>query len=136
MHWTGYTQPGSRDEERSQALAEALPRAVPLVDRRRFENITFGEPSFRAELLEMFFAETKLQIAALTDAISSGSPDLAGRAAHSLKGAAANVGAVQMSELAGKLEVIVRSGGLEFATPLLKDLQALDEETRAAMEAA
>ena len=136
MHWTASTLQAGRDEFRSRGHKLIGPVAVPLVDRRRFENITFGEPTFRAELLEMFFAETKHQIAALTEAISSGSPDLAGRAAHSLMAAAANVGAAQMSALAGKLEVVVKSGGLEFALPLLRQLEAVDEETRAALEAA
>lgn len=120
-----------RGEARSHAIADVAPDSIPLVDRKRLERVTFGEPEFRAELLEMFFAEADRQMTALAGAISSGSSDIALRAAHALKGAAANVGAVQMREL----EVVVRSGGLEFAMSLLDRLRAAQTATRAALEA-
>jgi HPt (histidine-containing phosphotransfer) domain-containing protein len=124
-----------RGEARFHAIADVAPDSIPLVDRKRLERVTFGEPEFRAELLEMFFAEADRQMTALAGAISSGSSDIALRAAHALKGAAANVGAVQMRELARELEVVVRSGGLEFAMSLLDRLRAAQTATRAALEA-
>lgn len=72
-----------RGEARFHAIGDVAPDSLPLVDRKRLERVTFGEPEFRAELLE----------------------------------------------------VVVRSGGLEFAMSLLDRLRAAQTATRAALEA-
>ena len=76
------------------------------------------------------------QIAVLEGALLSGSVKDALRAAHAIKGAAANIGADQLRVLASELEAVVRSGGLEFAKPLLDRLRDAQVATRAALEAA
>ncbi len=135
MSWTKSSRGIGSDEARFRAIANVAPDSIPLVDWKRLEKVTFGEPDFRAELLEMFFAEADRQMTALAVAVSSGSSDIALRAAHALSGAAANVGAVQMRELAGEIEAVARAGGLEFAMPLLDRLHAAQTATRAALDA-
>ena len=136
MHWTENIVDIGRDEARFRVIAAVEPEAIPLVDWKRLENVTFGEPAFRAEIVEMFFEEADRQIAALAGAIVSGSAEAAVRAAHALKGAAANVGADQIRELAGEMETVVNAGGLEFSGLLLERLRQAGVATRAALEAA
>ena len=124
------------EEARFRVIAAVEPEAIPLVDWRRLENETFGEPGFLAEVLSMFFSEADRQIAVLEGALLSGSVKDALRAAHAIKGAAANIGADQLRVLASELEAVVRSGGLEFAKPLLDRLRDAQVATRAALEAA
>jgi HPt (histidine-containing phosphotransfer) domain-containing protein len=123
-------------EARFRVLAALEPEAIPLVDWKRLENVTFGEPGFLREIVALFLAEAARQIAAISAAIGSGSGEDALRAAHALRGAASNVGADQVTELSSELERVLKAGGLEFASPLVDRLEAAVTATRAALEAA
>lgn len=126
----------TKGEARFRVIAAIEPEAIPLVDWRRLENVTFGEPDFLAEVLSLFFAEADRQIGVLGAAVRSGASDEALKAAHALKGAAANIGADQLRELASELESVIRAGGLEFTQPLVDRLRDAQVATRAALEAA
>ena len=75
---------------------------APLLDFQRLATFTDGDPELEAELLTLFVATAAGYLDALREAV-----DHAGRwqaTAHSLKGAAANIGAVAMAELAAAAE--------------------------------
>jgi HPt (histidine-containing phosphotransfer) domain-containing protein len=133
MFATGNLTEMGRDEARLRVIADVAQPSIPLIDERRLQNVTFGDPVFRAELLAMFFEEATRQMTVLSSALATGSSDSALRAAHALKGASANVGAVCMLELSRELEAVVRSGGLEFTAPLLDRLFSAQQATRATL---
>jgi HPt (histidine-containing phosphotransfer) domain-containing protein len=56
------------------------------------------------EIIEIFFQEVERNSKDLRDAFSARDQKKFVRAAHSIKGAAANVGAMRVSALAGKIE--------------------------------
>jgi len=76
-----------------------------------FEDDTAGI----AELLEMALETGRRLMGELRDAIATGNAPNAARAAHSIKGSAANIGAMAPSALAAALEQRARAGDLEGA---------------------
>ncbi len=76
-----------------------------------FEDDTAGI----AELLEMALETGRRLIGELQDAIATGNAPGVARAAHSIKGSAANIGAMTPSTLAAALEQRARAGDLAGA---------------------
>ena len=75
---------------------------APLLDFQRLATFTDGDPGVEAELLDLFVATAGRYLDELAQAV-----DHADRwqvTAHSLKGAAANIGAMAMAELAAAAE--------------------------------
>jgi HPt (histidine-containing phosphotransfer) domain-containing protein len=63
-----------------------------------------------AELIEMFLADAPARIRAIVDGCADGDFEQVERAAHSLKGSAGNLGAVEVLNLAERLQVAGRAG--------------------------
>ncbi len=63
-------------------------------------------------------------LAAISDAIKNGDAPGLNRSSHALKGSVANFGAHTASEIALKLEMMGRSGGLSGAEDTFKALKA------------
>ena len=77
-----------------------------LLDFQRLATFTDGDPGLEAELLELFVATAAGYLDELREAVND-TDSRAGRwqaTAHSLKGAAGNIGAVAMAELAAAAE--------------------------------
>lgn len=81
--------------------------------------MTFGDPEFEAELMAAFLADTASAIERLAAALATDDLPAARREAHSVRGAAANVGALPLSAEAGRLETILAGGGREGAEAAL-----------------
>ncbi len=62
------------------------------------------------ELLELLIGSGTEDLEKLKDAVATNNPDKAARAAHSLKGAAANLGLTDLSEVARQAEMQARDG--------------------------
>jgi HPt (histidine-containing phosphotransfer) domain-containing protein len=73
-----------------------------LLDFQRIATFTDGDPGVEDELLGLFFETAATYLEALARAGSEPAPWQA--AAHSLKGAAGNIGAVALAELAATAE--------------------------------
>jgi HPt (histidine-containing phosphotransfer) domain-containing protein len=84
-----------------------------------------GEPDLLRELITLFLRDTPERMDAARAALASLDFETAGRAAHSVKGSAANLGANQLQALAGTAEAAARD---QDATALTAALAALDEE--------
>ncbi|HPI93469.1 MAG TPA: Hpt domain-containing protein [Deltaproteobacteria bacterium] len=80
---------------------------------------------FLKELLDGFMKTVSLQIAAMREAVSDGNSEVLRRAAHSIKGGAANLTADVLSGYASELEGIAGTGPLEKAS---ETLALLEEE--------
>ena len=55
------------------------------------------------------------------------------RAAHSIKGASAQFGAIQLNQLAAEMELLAKNGHLEQAGSLIPDLRAAQENIAVVM---
>ena len=64
--------------------------------------------AFLRELLGMFMQDTPLRIAEMEESLKSNDATRFKRAAHSIKGSSANIGAVELKEVAGRLESDIR----------------------------
>ena len=76
-----------------------------------------------ARFLEMFTGVTAGYLKSLREAVQAGDLEQTRIQAHTIKGAAANISAWRMREIAGKLEELSRDGELEGAADLLERLE-------------
>ncbi len=100
--------------------ALALDAAV-LADLRQLQMP--GDPDIFQELLDLFQAETPSLLVQLVAAVAAGDADGLKRAAHSLKGSSANLGASRLAALGGVLERLGRDGTTAGATALVAQLE-------------
>ena len=84
-----------------------------------------GEPDLLRELITLFLRDTPERLDTALRALAASDFDTAGRAAHSVKGSAANLGAHALQAHAGTAEAAARR---QDASALTTALVALDEE--------
>ena len=101
---------------------------APVLDRDHLARYTGGEAALEAELFSLLDAQIDACISAMADA--SGDADVWARAAHTLKGAARGVGAMNLGEACEAAEARPLDPA---ALTLVRDT---GEEARAAMIAA
>ncbi len=87
---------------------EAPPLQIAGIDTQSALRRTGGNPK-RYEILLRKFAESA-NVEEIREAHSSGDTATAARAAHSLKGAAANLGATAVANAAGEVETAIKTG--------------------------
>jgi two-component system sensor histidine kinase/response regulator len=92
------------------------------------------DPSIFNELVELFLEDTPTRIAALEQALASGSARELEAAAHTLKSSAGNLGAYVLSTLCKELEDCGRNQKLEAATSLVarsrEEFKRVEEQLR------
>ena len=71
-----------------------------------------GDGTLIMILVDEFTSEAQRQLNALRDGFAEGDPQAVERAAHSIKGSSANLGATRLSEITGHLEELARAGAL------------------------
>ena len=108
----------------------------PAVDPEAIEQLRFLEdedqPNVVAELVLLFVEHTPPKIAAIRDGITQGDAGAVKRAAHSLKGSSANVGATGMQHVCEQIEHAAAGGDLGPAKELLP---LLEQEVAVVVEA-
>ena len=82
------------------------------------------EPGFLGDVLELFFEEAADLRARLADALATGDETAARSAAHTLKGAAGNVGATRVASLCAEIGQALAAGRTAEATELIEELSA------------
>lgn len=94
-------------------------------DSEALRNRLFRDDAMVEAVLAVFVEDIPRQITALREMSTAG--DLAGakRQAHTIKGAAANVGAVALSGIAERIERLCAAGEMDSAAKLLPDLDAI-----------
>jgi HPt (histidine-containing phosphotransfer) domain-containing protein len=75
------------------------------------------------ELIELFVERSMSDLNKLEAAIKSGNADEAADAAHSMKGAAGNLGIMDFYESAAKIEMATREGNLEGFSVAIQSLR-------------
>ncbi len=81
-----------------------------------------GEPDLLRELVTLFLRDTPERLDVVRQGLAAGDLDAAARAAHSLKGSAANLGALDLHELAAQAEQRARAGDTAAVRELLAQL--------------
>ena len=123
----------SREEESTggDGLEEPLDEVV-LAGLREL-----GDADLLSELSTMFVdASSSSSLAALREAVEEGDPLTVERVAHTLKGAAGNMGAPGMAAICAELQDVGASGYLGVAAELLGRLEKEFGRVRPALEAA
>ncbi|MCB4455977.1 response regulator [Leisingera sp. McT4-56] len=92
-----------------------------------------GDEGLLREMAELFLSQAPQLAADIETARRNGNAEDLRRAAHTLKGSAAVVGATQVAEAARRLENVGRDGQLDEAPPVQRDLEAELERCRAAL---
>ena len=112
--------PATRQETAPPAAAED---ALPVFDAADLVERLGGREEMVARFLEMFTGVTAGYLKSLREAVQAGDLEQTRIQAHTIKGAAANISAWRMREIAGKLEELSRDGELEGAADLLERLE-------------
>ena len=97
------------------------------------ENLGLEEEEY-LELIELFIETSMSDLNDLQSATGSGSTEKAADAAHSIKGAAGNLGLMEISEIAGRIEANARNGQLDGAAESAQELQGKLDSVAAIMK--
>lgn len=88
--------------------------------------------AFLREVLDMFKKDTPLRIAEMEESLKTSDKVRFKRAAHSIKGASANIGAVRLQEVAGRLENESAEGPISALS--IAEVRAVFETTSAELD--
>lgn len=102
------------------------------VDFTRIQETSDGDTEFERELLGVFIEDCEDRIQRLGAAIAAGRSDEIKREAHTIKGAAANVGTIQLQEIATRLEAL-SDGSTPEGQALTNQLSEEFERVKAAI---
>jgi HPt (histidine-containing phosphotransfer) domain-containing protein len=94
-----------------------------------------GDADLLSELSTMFLDDASSSLAALREAVEEGDVLTVERVAHTLKGAAGNMGAPGMAAICAELQDLGASGDLRGAAELLGRLEKEFGRVRPALEA-
>ena len=96
--------------------------AAPAVDRQALRELTGGDEEFERELAETFVISGDQCLAEIMAALETSDFDTVRKRAHSLKGASANIHALDLSHAASSLETAVRENSTSAIGGLVADL--------------
>jgi HPt (histidine-containing phosphotransfer) domain-containing protein len=107
---------------------------IPTIDPEAIANLRELNPGdngeFLREIVAIYVEDTPKRIADLKSCLASGDVVTFTRAAHTIKGSSANVGAQVLMAMAERLEVISRKEGLGGVSGLIADCEAEFERVR------
>ena len=97
------------------ALAETSKEPVTSVfDRVGFMDRLMGDENFAKKMIDVFLDDIPKQIESLKCSLETSDAKTVERIAHTIKGAAANMGGQALCELAGQIETACQNGNVEF----------------------
>jgi PAS domain S-box-containing protein len=108
----------------SKAGAAPIDRSPPL-DLAKLREITDGDSEFTNELLNTFFESAQQSLDEMNQTLVRDNRQQLARAAHKLKGAAANIHAVEVARVAAQVELDAPSAAQESLAALTAELQTL-----------
>ncbi|MBS1825938.1 MAG: response regulator [Acidobacteria bacterium] len=112
-------------------LADPKP---PAFDSEGLLDRLMGNEVLARRVVSRFLSDVPQQLAALSAALDQADPQAARLAAHTIKGAAANVGGEDMRELASRMEQSNASGDLTAALGMLPSLEHRFEHLKPELE--
>lgn len=108
---------------------------VPVVDERQILSICDGDPEMLESILGVSPGEFANNLNHLEEALAKGDMHAACVAAHSLKGAASNIGGVRMSAICKEAELAAKEGKLEDPAKTVAAIKAAIPELFEALKA-
>lgn len=93
------------------------------VSRSRLDEIGMGDPAFTAELIDIMLEDGQLRMAKIRAAFDQQQMSDVGAIAHSLKGAALNIGARDLAELCASIDDSVRKVGQAIEAQRISQLE-------------
>jgi len=106
----------------------------PIWDRDAMLERLMGDRELSFSILEGFMADIPVQMNRLKELLEQGNAAEVERRAHTIKGAAANVGGEELREISLKIEKAGRAGDLDAARKMHQDLTASLERFREKIE--
>jgi CheY-like chemotaxis protein/HPt (histidine-containing phosphotransfer) domain-containing protein len=125
----------TRQDGRPQP-SDTSPSAGPVMDFGRlneFKEFDDEALSMTREVVGLFIADAPRRLEAIGLAITAGDTEELSRAAHALKGAAGNIGAVAIQAACAALEADAKTGLLGDTGLRMAQLQRLLDDTRSAL---
>jgi signal transduction histidine kinase/DNA-binding response OmpR family regulator/HPt (histidine-containing phosphotransfer) domain-containing protein len=113
---------GRQGTEDGRKEADTTSR-LPLFDRDGMLRRMMGDLELAKAVVEGFIDDIPRQIAALKEFLEAEDQQAARRQAHTIKGAAANVGGERLREAAFRMEKAIASGDLAAAEPLVSQIE-------------
>src|ERR1044071_1125335 len=108
---------------------------IAVIDPQSVENLRALNPGdndeFLREIAGIFLEDTPLRIAELDQSLAANDTPKFTRAAHSIKGSSANLGAMALRNVAEKLEHQSRTSGLGGVTALVTEVKNEFERAKA-----
>jgi len=120
--------------EENQKAEEGLEAPPVVFNRAGMLERLMGDEELANELIEPFLADMRRQIEVLRSYLESGDAAGAERQAHTIKGAAANMGGQALRALAFELEKAGKIGDMESMKTRLNELDTTFEELKQAMK--
>ncbi len=100
---------------------------IPVIDSQAIENLRSLNPGdndeFLREIVQIFLTDTPQRITELEQSLTAGDEPRFARAAHSVKGSSANLGAMALRAVAEKLEQQSRQEGLAGVSLMVSELK-------------
>ena len=111
---------------------------LPVLDPQSIENLRALNPGdndeFLREIAGIFLEDTPQRIAELDQSALVADIPKFTRAAHSIKGSSANIGATYLRAASERLENMARTQGLAGVAPLVEQVKAEFARTRDALQ--
>lgn len=131
--WTGASRQACGVMPKTAQVPVPVPSALEFNEEDLLERLS-GNEILAQRIVSRFLEGMPQQLDALAEAVNRYDSMAARQGAHAIKGAAANVGGQQMSQLAAQLEKLGRDGDLSPAADVLRQLQGSFARTRTPME--
>lgn len=96
----------------------------PVFDYDDFMERMDGDGALLKEVIEIFLEDAPALLSALGSAVRRMDAAAMENAAHTLKGAAANISAKGIQQLSGAMQELVRKGQIAEAAGLMDDMEA------------
>ena len=101
---------------------------IPIIDQQSIENLRALNPGdndeFLREIIVIYLEDTPLRLAELDQSLAVGDGPKFTRAAHSIKGSSANLGAMTVRTVAERLEHQSAKQGLGDVAGLIAEVKA------------
>ena len=122
--------PAEEDCQRPQSKASAptplepaAEQQSPVYDRDGFLDRLMGDEEMAQTVVEVFLDDIPKRIESLKRSLEAGDAETVKRIAHSIEGAAANIGGEALRELAGEIEKACEDGHFESVNERCPELE-------------
>ena len=124
-----------RDPATAQSsVPDSPPEQLPVFDRRGLMDLLFGEEDLVKKFLVLYLSSVGNYLDQLSAALFAADVEQVHVLAHSMKGAAVNIGALRVCDAAHRLETLARAGELGGAVGIFDTLMSAVVEFRSQTE--